>query len=151
MDKQLKVFEYGQSQFDEMSREELITHCQRFYAATKALVGVAEACRHGQEDSPYWTIGTGARGLAKGEQALAKSREGCDRESLYIYFYRYAVDLLFDPVPEFQIGFNWYICESCQSIIGRDDLKDGVLCRDVRFNSDCDGIVRKLQWSDLNR
>lgn len=156
---ELKTLSWGETPFDDMSREELLRHCQRFYAACESMVSCLAIIRAGDEyhrgkgNNPYWGPGgSGAHGLAQGEQALDAARVGIDSESIYRSFFRYARDLLFESKGEMRLGFDWYICETCKVMTGacgdeRGTDRTGQSCSDT-FRK-CTGTIRRITWDDL--
>jgi len=144
---ELRSLNWGESQFDNMSREELIRHCQRLYSAVESLKSSSAMFRVADPTSLYWTEGTGGRALLKGEQAITEANKGIDEGSIYHAFYRYAVDLLFTPSETMSAGFGWSVCPACLTMLGRPasgayQPKDQDCCK-------CNGTMRPLQWEDL--
>jgi hypothetical protein len=58
---------WGASPFDALSRDELIRHCQRLYAATDRLTSLARQFREGYGAGPFWIEGSGGRAIEQGE------------------------------------------------------------------------------------
>jgi len=143
---------FGWTCFDAMSREELIEQCQRMYMATTSLAHVARMARLGNEQSPYWTAGVGARAVEQGEQALAAALKGHNPEDAYDLFYRYAGDLLFKDKPNMTLHTYWNVCSACGVMHGTYDKFDemvGKTHKEATGYSTCDGLIRLLRWEDL--
>ena len=142
-----KELEWGQTPFDECTREELIQHCARLYTATSALSSVAMMLK---DKSVFWKEGTGADALEKGRQALDKARNGYDDENIYRAYLRYAGDLLFSDAPGLEIRSGWALCPTCGQMTsgfgGHSNV--GRVCRDVLPGA-CVGVLRALSWDDL--
>lgn len=140
----VRSLKWGETPFDRMSREELLRHAQRLYAAAESMESELEAHQYGREESPYWAEGgAGWNALTQGSQAVAAASEGFDREEIYRMFFRYARDLLFDGV-----GNRWRICPKCRVMAGRawnGDSLTGAPC----VSPKCDGVLRKITWEDL--
>lgn len=148
--------EWGQTPFDELSREELQRQCQRLYAATESLTSVVKMFQAGQERSPYWTRGPGGRALEQGEQALEAARQDFHRGDIYDSFFRYACDLLFTRrKPHLRLQREWAVCPKCAQMVGSLETNyAGRLCRDVASwalggKTPCSGVLRPLEWGDL--
>ncbi len=155
--------DFGQTPFDNLSREELIRHCQRLYAATESLTSAMAVQKCSDELSPFWTTGTGGRALEQGEQALAAAQQGYDPSVIYRAFFRYARDLLFQDKPPIRIGHGWDVCPECGAMVSTmtDGVRDtGKRCEEVwgappisepmgGGRSGCQGMLRPLEWADL--
>lgn len=142
-----KQLEWGQTPFDECSREELIQHCARLYAATSALSSVAMMLN---DKSVFWKEGIGGDAIEKGRQALELARNGYTDENIYRAYLRYAGDLLFIDAPGLEVRYGWALCPTCgQMASSRGGHSNaGKLCRDV-LPGTCAGVLRKLSWEDL--
>jgi hypothetical protein len=137
---------WGQTPFDKLSRDELLRHCQRLYAACSAMHSDLSVMRVGHEHEIYWECGAGADAIEQGEQALAAVNKGFDKESIYRSFFRYARDLLFESKGKLHIGFNWFICDTCgimRSFVDKRPLA-GKSC-----DAECPGVFRAITWNDL--
>lgn len=126
---------FNETSFDRMSKEELLRHCQRLYAATSALV----------DDSPC------AR--EKCVIALELARDGYDAEDLYHSFYRYAGQLLFGPSVAHARDHNWAVCDSCTQYlapagIGRTSYA-GKKHGELHPGHSCKGTLREPTWEDI--
>ncbi|EPQ6932457.1 hypothetical protein ACUVZD_000100 [Pseudomonas aeruginosa] len=142
-----KELEWGQTPFDDCTREELIQHCARLYGATSALSSAAQMV---QDKSLFWTQGSGAEALEKGRQALECARNGFDAENIYRAYFRYAGDLLFTETVGLQIRTGWVVCPVCEQMASTHggDNNAGKTCSEV-VPGDCPGVLRALAWSDL--
>ncbi|MHD0644161.1 hypothetical protein ACYPKM_00825 [Pseudomonas aeruginosa] len=138
--------EWGQTPFDKLSREELLLHCSRLYSATRALQSTLAMLTAPMKSKDFASLS-----LEKGRQALAKVDEGFSQESIYKAYYRYADDLLFENTPKVMVGEGWVLCPKCQGMYGGGSVKEGTLCNEAMPapNNPCDGLLRKLEWSDL--
>lgn len=139
-----KHLEWGQTPWDNLSREELLQHVQRLYAAVDAAKGALGLMANG---GLFWSAeGTGGRALAKVQQAEAQASDGYEAEEIYRCFFRYACDLLFEGV-----GAGWDICPVCGQMLGA--TTDGKRVTGERCGNylpkGCDGIFRPLAWEDL--
>jgi len=148
--------EWGQTPFDELSREELQRQCQRLYAATESLTSVVKMCQAGQEHNLYWMHGPGGRALEQGEQALEAARQDYHRGDIYDSFFRYACDLLFSRrKPQLRLHKEWVVCPQCAQMVGSLETNySGRACGEVASwrpegEPRCSGVLRPLEWSDL--
>jgi hypothetical protein len=135
---------WGQTPWDDMTKEELLREVQRMYAALSNANSVMKMARYGNENSPFWgNEGTGGKALEMSRQIL----EPLDRygEAIYRRFFRYAYDLLFDQT-NFKIGFDWQVCPMCGVMLGSGH-DEGRPCE--MGKPGCTGIMRKLTWDDL--
>lgn len=139
--------EWGQTPFDECTREELIQHCARLYSATAALSSAAQMI---QDKSLFWTQGSGAEALEKGRQALERARNGFDAGEIYYAYFRYAGDLLFTEAPGLRIRSGWVVCPVCKQMASTfgGDRNAGKTCSEV-LSGKCSGTLRELSWDDL--
>ena len=168
----MKKLNWGETPWDDMSREELLREVQRLYSAADAAhVTIRSLARNeiwlrfgevlqrdGKDDlgeriselleqDRYWGKGAGARVLSKLQQATAVA---VDPESLYHSFYRYADDLLFADQKELGIGRRWAICPDCGVMLGNGGAKVGKSCSFLGAGeTDCQGFFRWLTWDDL--
>lgn len=148
-----RYLEWGQTPFDDLSREELLRQCQRLYSATLSLTSTLLQARHGNERSPYWGPGgSGALALEKGEQALPAARGDFGGETIYRAFFRYADDLLFESKGAMRLGFDWHVCTVCKTMRGSSRPEDanrvGQPCPSPSYQP-CSGTLRLLTWDDL--
>ena len=147
---------WGASPFDALSRDELIRHCQRLYAATDSLTALARQLREGYGAGPYWTEGSGGRAIEQGEQALNAARQDYREGDIYYSFFRYARDLLFVARPGGpSLGGRWCVCPVCKEMVGSPvgQSFEGQTCAEVighlKDGQACTGVLRKLAWADL--
>lgn len=146
----MKELEWGETPWDNLSREELLREVQRMASALITAQSTIKMMRVGNETSTYWTQGVGGSALHKIDQALHLANE-YESENLYRSFYRYAVDLLFDCSVNRYIGFGWAVCPVCGTMFG--ETPDGVSsvgtpCA-THLNKECPGILRPIEWGDL--
>lgn len=160
MTKDERVLKWGETPFDSLSREELLRHCQRYYAACESMVSCLAIIKSGDEyhrgkgANPYWGFGgSGAHALEQGEQALDAARVGIDRESIYRSFFRYARDLLFESKGAMRLGFDWHICPICKVMVGpvgrRGEEAPSIIGQPCDGTRDCKGVYRLITWDDL--
>ncbi|ALN21887.1 MULTISPECIES: hypothetical protein [Ectopseudomonas] len=142
-----KELEWGQTPFDECTREELIQHCARLYSATSALSSVAQMI---QDKSFFWTKGSGAEALEKGRQALQIARNGFEAENIHRAYLRYAGDLLFADAPGLEVRTGWVVCPVCEQMASTTDSASNVgkACSEL-LPGECSGLLRELSWVDL--
>ncbi|HGO9799604.1 TPA: hypothetical protein ACLEB8_004792 [Pseudomonas aeruginosa] len=142
-----KELEWGQTPFDECTREELIQHCARLYSATSALSSVAQMV---QDESLFWNKGSGAEALEKGRQALERARNGFDAENIHRAYLRYAGDLLFADAPGLEVRTGWVVCPVCEQMASTSGgaSNAGMTCREM-LPGECSGLLRELSWDDL--
>ena len=148
-----RKLEWGQTPWDDMTKRELLLEIWRMYSAIVALNCSLNMSKIGADRSPYWGIeGSGGIALEKARQILDPIHEHFDDEQMYHCFFRYAADLLFDR-SEYRIGFGWSMCPKCGWIVGETmngESQNGKYCLDVLY-SQCDGVLRPLQWTDLRK
>jgi hypothetical protein len=148
-----KDLEWGQTPWDDLSRDDLLREVRRMYAAIVALETVAKLCRVSDEASPFWSMrGTGGRGLEHARQILQPLHAAYGSESIFRSYFRYAVDLLFDG-----LGVEWAVCDVCGQMLGGHLGADGSYksvagqpCAS-HLGRECSGILRPLKWEDLQR
>lgn len=141
---------WGQTPWDDLSKEELLREVQRMYCALSGTYSILlQDQRDGANSLFYGYEGRGGRALEMARQALSRM-ENYNPENVYRSFFRYAYDLLFDNNPNARIGSGWLVCPKCGGMIGdRTNDKLGARCSVAGLKSDCDGVLRLLQWSDL--
>lgn len=141
---------WGQTPWDDLSKEELLREVQRMYCALSGAYGILQGDQQNSPNSLFYGYdGRGGRALEMARQALSRL-ENYDSEDVYRSFFRYAYDLLFVENPNAEIGFGWLVCPKCGVMIGnktKDQL--GVRCSTTGLRQDCDGVLRLLEWSDL--
>jgi hypothetical protein len=136
---------WGQTPFDDMSRDELLFEVRRMFSALGSCKS-ALAVLASNDSSPYWSPdGTGGRALKMAEIALEGLDDGGEfSEAIYRMYYRYAIDLLFGP----KFGFGWWVCDSCGDMWGDPDKAPFENC----INQTCAAHgqpLRRLNWDDL--
>ena len=149
----MKELNYGETPWDNLSKDELLLEVKRMYSALDSSVMVLDQFKSSQKGHPYWKKdGTGGKAYEKCNQIMTKIHSEYDKENIFRSYFRYATDLLFDH-REYKIGFNWVICPICGSMIGDDKNEyNGKLCDDVMpklKTKNCNGIVRPIIWDDL--
>jgi hypothetical protein len=142
-----KQLQWGQTPFDECTREELIQHCARLYSATSALSSVAGMLK---DNSGFWKHGTGGEAVEMGRQALELARNGYSDENICRAHLRYAGDFLFADAPGLELRSGWILCPDCGHMMSSSGgpSKSGVACNSV-FPGTCVGVLRDLSWDDL--
>jgi hypothetical protein len=144
---------YGETPWDDMTKEELLFEVWRMYSALVSS-HTALALVSGPEPSPFWgrggtQAGGGVGGAALDEIEMALGglfEDDVYREQIYRAFFRYANDLLFDP----NHGFRWMACDSCDNFIGPGgrDAPLPTKCGTAK----CKGApLRPLCWDDLRK
>lgn len=152
-----KDLAWGETPFDEFSREDLLRECQRMYAALEALRTTARLIQIREEHSPFWgRSGTGGRALEMARQVLEPIQSRYEPETIFRSFFRYATDLLFDSSTGFDIGFGWAVCPECGDMFGRDGrgrsaVGDSCASHWPKTNAPCSGVLRSLEWQDLTK
>jgi len=148
----MKHLQYGQTPWDNLSREELLLNVQRMYAALTAAHSVMNLCRH-SETTGFWDAkrGSGGKALALSAAVIGPVEEEYHSEEIYRCFFRYATQLLFSWELS---DFKWTACDTCPNFYGDDDhlaeeLKTlGKPCKDCLARG-ITTIRRKLEWKDL--
>lgn len=162
-----KKLKWGQTPWDDMSREELLKTIWRLWVALDRSNGIlqsmlfttciqegidAKSPQAFEAISPYWgKEGMGGAALEMVRQAVDPIQNQVDGETMFRSFFRYADDLLFDQNGFCFIGSNWVVCPKCNCMYGsrRGDMV-GKKCSDHPFGKEeCGGVFRKLQWEDL--
>lgn len=135
--------EYGQTPWDDMSREELLREMQRAYAAVDAARSALELSV-GSEPVPFWRAGgRGYRALEMCEAVVSRVERQFNSEDVYRAFFRYAVDLLFGP----EFGSGWRVCPKGH-MLGDTPTTEGAR-RSHRVCSLCDAPMRDIEWRDI--
>lgn len=141
-----KSLNWGETPWDNLTREELLRHVQRLYCAADAARSILHSTAAMQWGA-YWSQeGSGGRALQKTEQACDIAVNGFNKEDIYRCFFRYAADLLFEG-----LGAGWAVCPLCGQMIGKAGdgwPATGRKCSD--FRNGCDGVLRLLTWEDLD-
>ncbi len=140
-----KKLPWGKSPFDDMKHEELLFWTRRMYSACESSRSVMSNLRSSAEPgSLFWGDGgSGGRALAKTSVVVEEIERRFDRESIFLSFYRYAVDLLFAP----ELGYGWHLCTAsgCDTMIGSSDPKAYLPKCPVHPS----GKMRPIVWDDL--
>lgn len=153
---------WGETPWDNMSREELFQEVLRMYSALRSLYAVvrmdADAREHFGESVVYYgKTGVGGAALEKGRQVVEplfeKYKEG--EGDIYRSFFRYADDLLFDTSTGYEfLRKEWHICTECRTMLGENPRGNkllGARCHDVFGLKDCNGTYRLITWDDLKK
>jgi hypothetical protein len=144
--------EFGQTPWDNLSRDELLTEVRRMYSAINSLTSALHLVKNTDLISNlFWGVdGTGGKALSKGTQVIDKINKQYSAENLYRAYYRYADDLLFDS-DEYDIGFNWVICPVCGTMLGdRENKINGMRCDEEHSApGTCNGVFRPITFEDL--
>lgn len=140
--------QWGETPFDNLTRDELWLMCQRMYAAIGAMESCLNITKYFDSHSPYWGYdGSGGRALEMARQILDPINKEFDSKSIYRAFFRYANDLLFES-NGYRIGFGWSVCPKCGTMLGESssgEKSEGRNC----IAKDCNGVLRPLEWKDL--
>lgn len=145
-----KKLSFGQTPWDDMSRDDLLREVQRMASALVACRGALHLCRLRQENHPFWLRdGTGAIAVLHAEAALA-TYDAVGDEACYCAFFRYANCLLF-PEPAGPDGpRGWFVCDGCGRMTantenGLSEAKQKCPQAGVCQNSP----MRPIAWDDL--
>jgi hypothetical protein len=151
----MKKLKWGQTPWDNLTKEELLREVQRMFSALQSAQSVMRLCEMNGGGSTFWgPQGTGGTGIEKARQVLDPIFEKYDSENIYRAFFRTADDLLFEQ-GRARIGFGWAVCDKCGCMVGARMLEDlsygpppiGEKC----LNKNCEGNpMRELRWSDLD-
>ncbi len=147
-----REMKWGETPWDDMSREQLVREVQRMYSALVEARGVINLAKLTDEreypntPSPYWNAkdGVGRHAMEKVRQALAIYDSRLD--DIYRAFFRYADDLLFDG----KLGFNWMIGR-CGDIVGDFESNGHQICPLCKANGKGEIPMRPITWDDLKR
>jgi hypothetical protein len=127
-----KLMKWGETPWDDMSKEELLREVQRMFSALESATSA---------------LG-GGQALDRASQVIDPVYEAYDAGLVYRSFFRYAVPLLFE-VPDED---KWLICPICRYMrSGKDTGYVGTICSEhpIAPDSTCMGILRWLEWGDL--
>lgn len=137
---------WGETPWDDLSREELLREVQKLYSALDAARSVMTIVSK-SNPSGFWR-GTGSGRLAIEKCAQAQERARMfDSESVYRSFFRYADDLLFEGM-----GCDWVVCDRCEGMWSNIAPEGKDLVGEPCRNCDRKGIdspLRKITWDDL--
>jgi hypothetical protein len=149
-----KSLEWGQTPWDNLSREELLREVWRMYLALRATDTVMAQFQYGHEASPFWSPGgTGGKAAEMLRQILGPLHEQFSSGEMYDRFFRYAGDLLFDGSTGYRTGHGWAICSVCGAMYaGAGEPPIGQSCGSRPMGEPgCQGVFRLLQWEDFGR
>lgn len=142
----MRELNFGQTPWDDCSREDMLRELQRFYSACLSMRSALALLQpqHGPLCPPFWDLlGTAGRALAKGDQALEKYEPMS--EDIYRAFFRYADDLLFEGV-----GSNWRVCERGHMLARLPDEPPPTSCTICEHEMGRGpSPMRPLVWADL--
>lgn len=147
------TLEWGQTPFDLMTNEELLLNAKRMYTTLVSQNSVLNIIKVGSENAIFWgEHGSGGAAIEEGKQTLGAIHALFDPKDIYHSYFRYADDLLFEH-NGYRIGFGWAVCPLCDIMIGEDmsgNSQSGRVCGDMLSrSSNCSGVLRRLEWSDL--
>lgn len=150
-----KTLRWGETPWDNLSREELLREVQRMYAAVSAMYSALRITAHGQESGYWGPSGTGGSAIEMGRQIVEPLRERYG-DGMYRAFFRYALDLLFEQRSGYQIGHGWAVCPECGRMAGDPEGHSfvGRRCAELlhlRAEGPCAGVLRPLEWADLEK
>ena len=103
--------EWGQTPFDECTREELIQHCARLYSATSALSSAAQMV---QDKSLFWTRGLGSNGTESALKPYQRRSEPSSQASA--------------SIKQLRMSASWLISvsKSCTVLSSSSSLRYGM-------------------------
>lgn len=166
-----KELEWGETAWDDLTREELLKEVWKMFSALQSANTVLlqtvdarflpfvdlsdgdytkarKAVEKLASEDLYWGQGTGATALTKVKQALSRANK-YSSENIYRSFFRYADDLLFKRDTK-RIGWGWVVCSKCGQMVGETLDGKSDLGKPCKYGvKDCKGIYRRLKWSDL--
>ena len=139
-----KSLEFGETPWDDLSREQLLRLVWQYHSSTLSLLSIARQSRLGEEISPYWQPGgSGWKAIEKAELLMRIAGEDSDEgaENIYRCFFRYVNRWLF-PRAKFLQGHDfWWICEKCGEMAAAG--------QPPRKTCDCRARWRKARFSDI--
>ena len=157
-----KNLKWGETPWDNMTREELLLEVRRMYSALRSLYSVvrvdaATRVHFGGNTRYYSETGVGGAALEKGRQVIeslfAQYENG--EEDIYRAFFRYADQLLFDTSTGYEfLSKEWHVCTECGTMLGENPRGKkllGARCSDVFGLKKCNGTYRLLTWDDLKK
>jgi len=154
--KKKKTLKWGETPWDNMTKDELLLEVRRMYSAMRSLYSVVKMDAGMSSNGAYFgKNGVGGNALEKGRQIIEPlfNQYENGEEDIYRSFFRYADDLLFDGLGGFtMISSRWHVCPECGLMIGENPRGRKLLnerCGDVSPNEKCNGIMRLLSWDDL--
>jgi hypothetical protein len=159
-----KKLEWGQTPWDDLSREELLKTIWRMYMVIVELNSVTQMELDWQRQKAgfpsnsleipnvYWgKSGFGGKALEMARQVLEPLENEYEDETIYRAFFRYASDLLFEKNGYEMIGADWVTCPECGVMYAtRMRSLVGEKCTEHPAGKpECPGALRKLIWDDL--
>jgi hypothetical protein len=148
------TLKYGETPWDDMSREELLIEVWRMAIALNSARSSLKIVMHSDErrDSSimgYWgKEGVGGAAIERATQALHRLDE-LEEEEFYRAFSRNAEDLLFERKGFKLIAFGWVVCDQCGIMIGKGDEAHEWVGQPCQGKTGCNGVYRELRWSDV--
>ncbi|MCL4296283.1 MAG: hypothetical protein KJ077_11165 [Anaerolineae bacterium] len=142
--------QWGQTPWDNLTREELLREVQRMYAAVQSLYSEITVRKEMKPDSVYFAPdGAGGRAWERGHQIVEPLVEQYG-DQVYRAFFHYATDLLFEPSAYHQP--QRVICPECGEMWGGDTATFGLgkVHKFVEGRGECNGVLRRLKWADLH-
>lgn len=135
---------FGQTPWDNLSREELLREVQRYHSALTSAASVLRLCNFASDNHGFWTEGSGGIAIEKAERIKARL-DGFNSESVFRSFFRYADDLLFEG-----LGDGWVACGQCEVLWSQM----GPVDPGPRYCNDCkrkgiESLLRPITWDDL--
>jgi hypothetical protein len=149
----VKKLKWGETPWDNLTREELLREIQRMYSACVSANSALRLASRGETHGFWGTGGTGGEALEKARQVVDETESDFDGEQIYRCFYRYADDLLFDH-SKYRIGFGWAVCPVCGIMFGSGGDGSpavGRTCKSFMPHQECEGVLRPLEWKDLEK
>ena len=143
----MKKLEWGQTPWDNYSREELLREVQRMYCALMANEGVIRAMKNSGEFPVFWgKSGYGGAAAEMTNQILKPLHRDYTEEGIFRAFFRTASSLLFQRNGFARMSGIWIICCVCRKYTEQqDDSHVGHQCGDPG----CDGKLRLMTWDDM--
>lgn len=149
----MKELNWGETPWDNKTREALLRDVQRMYSAIVSLHSALKLTSYGDQSGFWGSDGTGGLALEKARQVLEPIRAEYSGESIFRAFFRYANDLLFDH-SRGRLGYGWVVCPTCGTMVGETiapngdrHSSNGEVCRFCE--ADPPGRYRPLEWADL--
>lgn len=154
-----KELKWGETPFDQMTHEELLTHSKRMFSALQSahneLNSMQQIDLQRHPFNPYWMgNGSGNRAFQKTDQAIKKVMAGYSEEEVYRNYFRYVSGLLFDAWPGSELD-NWMICTGCGRLDGVTAMTaiamSGTKHSELEHYPDpnCNGVLRRMNLNDL--
>lgn len=149
-----KSLEWGQTPWDDMSKDELLHEVWRMYSAMRSLYSVLKMHEVDNKNHPYFSkSGVGGNAIEKGRQILEPlfNQYENGESDIYRSFFRYADDLLFDTSTGYtMVGSGWNVCPKCGTMIGTNPNGTNPTGTPCQFcKEEPRGVYRLLTWEDL--